>query len=739
MTLAFFRRHRKMFMVVMFAALIGMLFFGSWQSMRPKVTQWLSWIFPQWFPQPGNQVVGAIGGQDIREREAREFLNEMYIAGRAVETWARMLESRVTAPEARARAYRYTVGATVWPIVRESLASERSPAKDVLVWLALYREARAAGFDASTAQAQDRVKGVVDLGLPQEAMDRMTLELAGGSRDLFVRALRTDMTLRAYVEYLAETLGGAVTPEARREFVKMDDRIQVRLAVLNADDFLSQVKDVSEAEVKQQFEKYKQYLAGKGPDGYGYRIPDRVSVEYLVAEPKAFEDQAKAKVADADVERYYENHKDPEFLVKEEKPEAARPQSWRAAPQAPAASEKPAPAKAPEPAPARQDPSTTPAPAKESPAGAKGDAGPQGPATPAEPKAEAKPAAASAAAPAARAAPAQKAAAPAAPAAPAAGPPEKKFRPFPEVQEEIRRRLVRDQAAGMARELLLTSVAEIRPMKKPPDLRIWADGKRIRFVPATGLLTAAQLAALPGIGKASRGQEAFPETALALSELIGPDKAKLVCTETSEPFAGQDGEAFAFRVTAFQANHEPASLEEVKDQVIADLKRAKAFQVAREQGRQLLDQADKKGLKDAADALKVKTADSDWVSRERFISFGGQVMAIPASLPEVGADRAVVSECFRMAMESKKLTLVSLAEEKRVVVAELLGRKMPREALFERLRPALVDQVRRELGGKAFREAINVVGIERRAGVVLKVADDYLISRVAHDYRVPED
>jgi pyruvate/2-oxoglutarate dehydrogenase complex dihydrolipoamide acyltransferase (E2) component len=714
-----------MFMVVMFAALVGMLFFGSWQSMRPKVTQWLSWILPQWFPQPGNQVVGTIGGQDIRDREAREFLNEMNIAGRASETWAMMLESRVTAPEARARAYRYTVGATVWPIVRESLAGDRRPAKDVLVWMALYREARAAGFDASQAQAQDRVKGVVDLGLPQASMDRMIAELTGGSRDLFLRALRTDMTLRAYAEYLAETLGGAVTPEARREFIKMDDRIQVRLAVLKADEFLSQVKDVPEAEVKQQFEKYKQYLPGKGPDGYGYRIPDRVSVEYLVAEPKAFEDQVKAKVADADVERYYENHKDPEFLVKEDRPEAARPQSWRAAPQAPAASEKPAPAKDPD-----------PAPAKESPAGAKGDAGPQGPVTPPEPKAEAKPAAASSAAPAAPAAPAQKAAAPA---APVAKPPEKKFRPLQEVQDEIRKRLVQEQAAAMARELLLTGVAEIRPMKKPPDLRIWADGKKIRFVPATGLLTAAQLAALPGLGKASRGQEAFPETALALSELIGPEKAKLGRMETSEPFAGQDGEAFAFRVTAFQANHEPASLEEVKDQVIADLKRAKAFEIAREQGRQLLDQAEKKGLKDAADALKVKTADSDWVSRERFISFGGQVMAIPASLPEVGADRAVVSECFRMAMESKKLTLVSLAEEKRVVVAELLGRKMPREALFERLRPALVDQVRRELGGKAFREAISVASIERRMGVAMKVGDDYFISRVAHDYRVPED
>ena len=718
MTLAFFRRHHKMFMVLMFAALIGMLFFGSWSYMGPKLAYWFG-------RGPGSLVVGTIGGQDIRDREAREFFNEMSIAGRASETWAMMLEPRVTAPEARVRAYRYTVGATLWPIVRESLAGDRRPAKDVLVWMALYREARAAGFDASVAQAQERVKGVVDLGLPQESMDRMIRELAGGSRDLFLRALRTDMTLRAYVEYLAEILGGAVTPEARREFVKMDDRIQVRLAVLKADEFLSQVKDVPEAEVKQQFEKYKQYLPGKGPDGYGYRIPDRVSVEYLVAEPKAFEDQAKAKVADADVERYYENHKDPEFLVKEDRPEAA---GKPAAPQTPAASEKPAPAKAPE-----------PAPAKVSPAGAKGEAGPQGPVTPAALPAEAKPAAASVAAPAAPAAPAQEAAAPAAPAVPAAQAPEKKFRPLQEVQDEIRKRLVQEQAAAMARELLLTSVAEIRPMKKPPDLGIWADGTRIRFVPPTGLLTAAQLAALPGIGKALRGQEAFPETALALSELIGPDKAKLACMETSEPIAGQDGEAFAFRVTAFQANHEPASLEEVKDQVIADLKRAKAFEIAREQGRQLLDQAGKKGLKDAADALKVKTADSEWVSQERFISFGGQVMAIPASLPEVGADRAVVSECFRMALESKKLTLVSLAEEKRVVVAELLGRKPPREALFERLRPALVDQVRRELGGKGFREAINMASIERRMGVAMKVADDYQISRVVRDYRAPED
>jgi len=299
------------------------------------------------------------------------------------------------------------------------------------------------------------------------------------------------------------------------------------------------------------------------------------------------------------------------------------------------------------------------------------------------------------------------------------------------VQAEVRSRLLKDRAKAAALELLGVDVGEIRQQKKAPDLRIWADGKKIKYVPPTpNFCTADELAAMPGIGHSQRSNnDAFEAMALAVTDLVGAEKAKVALMETSEPLVSPDGAAYAFRVVAVQANHEAASIDEVKGQVMTDLKRAKAFEIAREMGKKLLDAAEKKDLKDAAAELKVKTADSDWVPQQRFFQLGQQVITMPASLPGVGSSRVVISECFRLSTENKKVALVTLAEEKAVVVIELLGHKPPREALFERLRPALAQQVGRMLVGDALKQALDPASIERRMEVVMKVPDDYHLSR----------
>ena len=714
MTLSFFRRHRKWFMVMMFAALVGMMFFGSWSYMGPAVQHWFG-------GGPGSNVVATIGGKNIKENQAREFLHQMVVAGEASRIWAMRVVPKAKTPEDRVIAMRNTIEATSLPMMpQEFFAEERVPAKSVLAWLALYEEARNAGFDTSAGQVEDRLKALADLGLSKSDVDHTIVQLAGGNRDLLIQALRKDMTLTAYINWLGQSFSEPVTPQLKREFAKMDDRIQVRLAVLKADGFLAEVKDIPEADLKAQFEKGKAFLAGQGPDGCGYRIPDRVKVEYLVADPAGFEAEAASKVTDEDVRKYYEQHKDPEFLVKEEKPAEAAP---------PAA---PAPAKAP-------------APAEKAPAGPKGEAGPTGPVAPA-PKAETKAAPKSEppAAPKTEAEPLTlpPGLAPATPGAPMTGPgpaapppeakpPEKKLRPLAEVQAEIRSRLVKDKAKAAVLDLLGVDVGEIRQQKKPPDLRIWADGTKVKYVPPTAFLTAAELAILPGIGHSQRGKATFEETAPAVTELVGPEKAKLALMETSEPFVAPDGTAYAFRVTAVEPNHEPALLGEVKGQVMTDMKKAKAFEVARQIGRKLVEAAEKRDLKDAAADLKVKTADSDWVPQERYFQLDQQILKLPPALPGVGANRMVVSECFRLAAEKKRLASVTLADEKAVVVIELLGHKPPREALFEKVRPALVRQVGRQLAEDALRQALALAAIERRMEVVMKVPDDYQLSRGA--------
>lgn len=754
MTLSFFRRHRKMFMVVMFAALVGMMFFGSWSYMGPKMRFW-------WGGGPGSNVIGAIGGKSIKERDANAFFSEMAMAGQASQFWAALLEPKVKTPETQYRAYRYTLAATAWPLLRQSFMDERPLAKSVLVWMALYEEARKAGFDTSPYQVVERLKGLEDLGLPKAAVDRIIAQSTGGNRDIFYTALRRDMTLAAYLDWLIQSFGEPVTPQLKREFAKMDDRIQVRLAVMRAEDYLADVKDIPEADLKAQFEKYKAYLPGKGPDGYGYRIPDRVKVEYLAADPKGFEAEVASKVTDEDVRKYYEDHKDPEFLVKEEAPAGVAPPAPAgdspsappaAAPSAPptAAPSAPATEKSPAPAAPAKAPAITP-PAEKPAAGPKGEAGATGPVAPAPaaPKAETKAASAAPAktapvmlppslAPTAPAAPVvgPGAGPPAPPVPPAAKPPEKKFKPLAEVAAEIRSRLVAEAAKAAAMELMGVDVGEIRQQKKPPDMRIWADGKKVKHFPPTPSCTAADLALLPGIGHSQRGKQSFEETALAVTELIGPEKAKLALMETGEPFVAPDGTAYAFRVAAVEPNHEPATLEEVKGPVMTDLKRAKAFEMARDVARKVLDAAEKRDLKDAAAELKVKTADSDWVPQERFFQLGQQIVTMPPSMPGVGANRVVVSESFRMAAEKKRLSLVTLADEKMAVVIELLGHKPPREALFDLMRPRLAQQVGRQLVNEALRQALDPESIQRRMALVLSVPDDYHLARnVQREYQ----
>jgi hypothetical protein len=653
MTLAFFRRHRKWFMILMILGVISMVFFQSWDYL-PKLMEWLG-------AGPGSEPVGSIAGRQVTHNEVVDFYQKVSLAGEASQWWAVVLDEEIKDPAARVKLYRLTMGATAWPVLIQALAGEKPKLSTIMTWLALYDEARARGFEMSDAAVAARLKGLEELGLGADAVNRL-VQRAGGNRDHLFAALRTDMTVRLYIDWLRDTLSASVGPEVRREFTKTDDRIQVRLAVLKAAAFLSEVKEVPEAALNEQFTKYRAFLAGQGSEGYGYRIPDKVAIEYLVADPKAFEPQAAAKITDADIQKYYDVHKASEYLV----------------PSPPKADEK---------------------------------------------KAEEKPA-------------------------------EKKFRPLSEVRDEVRQAVIREEASALALERLHTVVAEFRRIRTPPPIDRWADGAFVRHVSAAGLRTQAELADLSGIGKAARGKTAMAgngkaardqttmaEEAMALPQLVGQAKAKIGVGELSEPMAGPDGKAYAFRVTHFEKNHEPAAIQEVRDQVLADVRRQEALNLARQEGRKLFDLAATKGLEEAAKAEKVGVVTSGWVPQERIIPipYAGQFLTIPSALPEIGANRQVISECFRMLAEEKRLAMVTVAEQEMVVVAELAGHRGPREALWQTMRPMLADMVSMRLGGEALRQVINLDAVRQRMAIILDVEDEFRMPRGARGYEESDE
>jgi hypothetical protein len=97
-------------------------------------------------------------------------------------------------------------------------------------------------------------------------------------------------------------------------------------------------------------------------------------------------------------------------------------------------------------------------------------------------------------------------------------------------------------------------------------------------------------------------------------------------------------------------------------------------------------------------------------------------MAIPPRLPKIGAVPKVVDACFRMAAEGRKLDRVELPLDRTVVVAELVDRKSPREAGYERMRPLLALHIGQQFEEKAASELLSPRAVIARHKIVVDTA-----------------
>ncbi len=637
MALRFFRKHRKWFMILVFVGILGMVGWGVFSSDRFQrmVGRLLG-------GGEEGKVVGYIDGREIRAGELVRFVTGLRVAGRSNQLWYQLLARQAPDRDAAARIYQATLEHSAWPILAQQLEDpeQEVDTRTALAWLALAEEAGRFGFRVPEVQVESRLDGLRELGLTGEDIAATIARDAYGSRDLLIDGLAGDMTLAAYIRYLAETCGVPVEPELRRAWAEQDARIKVRMAVFEADDALDQVGEPPEDKVRTFFNRYKQYLPGQGPDGVGYRIPPKVAVEYLVAEPSAFEGEAAETVTDESVKAYYEEHKESEFVIEDATEEAEDE--------------------------AADDEEET------------GDAAD-------DDEADAK-----------------------------------QYRPLSEVRDDIRRRLVRRKAEDLAHSHLAGLVGEITTKQKGIDLRIFADGKRVRYVCVPDLLAAEQLAEVEGLGGATRERTRVSQAALSVVELVGPEKARLAVDEISEVYTGAGGKAYAFRVTDAVPSREPSDLDEVRAAVVEDVRRAEAFRIVRERAKDLLEKAAGNGLEDAAEKADVETVTSEYFPRQHYVPYGNQWESFAPPLPEVGYSPVLVEECFEMVEDARERTLVTLGAKKTVVVAELVGRKAPRREGFAMLRPMLVQRVSRQMAGRAVVDLLDTDAIQRRMGVEVR-------------------
>ena len=197
-----------------------------------------------------------------------------------------------------------------------------------------------------------------------------------------------------------------------------------------------------------------------------------------------------------------------------------------------------------------------------------------------------------------------------------------------------------------------------------------------------------QLGELPGIGRSQigegRGGVQFAPYVAASRELVEdptavPRSLRTQVGLTSKPLRGLGGDYHFFRLLQAQPSHAPASLDEVREQVVADAKTITAYETLKQRAPEYRRRVVEDGLDAAADEAGVAA-----IATGAFQKVGDDA-GNPPPVSGVGSSRAFVDAAFALVgdLENPAGDLTSLPREARTAVVPLdASDRGPALALF---------------------------------------------------------
>ncbi len=489
--------------------------------------------------------------------------------------------------------------------------------RDVLRMRLFADAARKAGMAISDEHIvnylQQLGRGYVSVDMIRQILAAMPVGGRQASIDFVIDALREEMLARNYLQSYVFAFDTNLPEQRWRDWLYVNDRVVVEAAAIPAESMLVDVKDPTDAELAAFFDEYKdnepmpQLVMGvelPSPNP-GFALPRKVAVQYLLADFNQFLTTVEDQVTDAEIEKFYEDYKDPHFIRAEsllgEPGDAldggaagdveSTDAEAKASEAAPTGDAKAAPATNDESSRPRENPFRLTAFAEEATAG--GDN---------EPKIDEATAAPPAAAPSA-------AAAEPAPTAELAAPTEKPkvFQPLDEVRDEIRRELAQFKVAEQLEKLMVDLEGELNESYTEyfgASLDAEDAGKESPPVPAT-LADLTPLAQKNGLTY----QKTEPASMLQLRDT--PIGASVRRDQGNAPFYysvfGRDVELYQpiatydldnNRYLAMKTQDVPGkvpTLDEVRDQVVRAWKLRKAGELALKRAEELAKQAQDNG------------------------------------------------------------------------------------------------------------------------------------------------
>jgi hypothetical protein len=187
-----------------------------------------------------------------------------------------------------------------------------------------------------------------------------------------------------------------------------------------------------------------------------------------------------------------------------------------------------------------------------------------------------------------------------------------------------------------------------------------------------------QLDEIEGIGKATYRNTPFGTYATIVAAPFvsetSIDKSEVLdLYEPSRPMSDLDRNTYIYRITAAEKTHKPATMDEVKEQVEKDWRRARAFDLAKADAQKLADEAKKVGLKEAAGDSVIIAGPFSSASMGSIENYNLPITATDAFIRQAFELVPLVGEGASTSQPSSKpVGVIELPDAGRVAVAEVI-------------------------------------------------------------------
>lgn len=168
----------------------------------------------------------------------------------------------------------------------------------------LMQEAERMGVRASREEIRSRLEQTPGAGAAFDAV----CERFRCAPETVNAALERVTSVADLMEVMYEAATGESGPRMQERYRKQAQQIDALVSAIDARAFLANVTEPTEAEIQAHFEEAKDRSNAHTDEAlvYGYRIPDRVRIEYLTIDPKEFIPLVSAR--DRELRRYFEQN-----------------------------------------------------------------------------------------------------------------------------------------------------------------------------------------------------------------------------------------------------------------------------------------------------------------------------------------------------------------------------------------------------------------------------------------------